>query len=170
MKSARGTAALPAVSVKLPSDRCLSCKPTVVAGNLAGALLADIHKAVFVVLVKGAIKYKGEGLILAKEPKNESVWKANYSRFSICGLSSSGRGHVGRMNKQSLLLRLVLSIWRKNCFRGLAAWSLKSLSTFSTEQKQSYSKPIFSPQPPSAARLMLAGTFCHIVLLGAFGN
>lgn len=71
MKSACGTvtAALLVVLVKLPSDRCLSCKPTTVAGNLAGDLFADIHKAVFVVLVKGVIKYKGEELILVKEPK-----------------------------------------------------------------------------------------------------
>ena len=123
LKSARGTAtvALPVVLVKLPSDRCLSCKPTTAAGNLVGDLFADIHKAVFVVLVKGAIKYKGEELILVKEPKNELAWKANYLHFSICGLSSSGWGHVGRMNKQSLLLQLVLSVWRKNCFLGLAA-------------------------------------------------
>lgn len=123
MKSARGmaTAALLVVLVELPLDRCLSCKPTIVAGNLAGDLFADIHKAVFVVLVKGAIKYKRERLILVKEPKNELVWKVSYLHFSILGLSSSGRGHIGRMNKQSLLLRLVLSLWRKNRFLGLAA-------------------------------------------------
>lgn len=94
MKSAHGTvsAALLVALVTLPLDRCLSCKPTAVAGKLAGDLFADIHKAVFIVLVKGAIKYKGAELILVKEPKNELVWKANYLHFSICGLSSSRRG------------------------------------------------------------------------------
>jgi len=123
LKSARGTAtaALLVVLVKLLLDRCLSRKPITVAGNLAGDLFADIHKAVSVVLVKGAIIYEGQKLILVKEPKNELVWKANYLHFSICGLSSSGQGHVGRMNKQNQLLQLVLSIWRKNCFLGLAA-------------------------------------------------
>lgn len=123
MKSAHGTvtAALPVALVTLPSDRCLSCKPATVAGKLAGDSFADSHKAVFIVIFKGAIKYKGVELILVKEPKNELVWKANYLHFSICGLSSSRRGHVGRMNKQSLLLRLVFLIWRKDCFLGLAA-------------------------------------------------
>lgn len=87
-------------------------------GLLFQDLFADKHKAVFVVLVQGAIKYEGEELILMKEPKNELVWKANYLHCSICGLSSSGWGHVGRMNKQSLLL-LWLIISMKELFSGL---------------------------------------------------
>lgn len=95
---------------RLPLDRCLSCEPTAVVGSMAGGLLADIHKSCFVVVVKSAIKYKGEELILVKEKKkNELVWKVSYYlHCSIRGLSSSGWWCVGRMNKQRLLLQLVL--------------------------------------------------------------
>lgn len=70
-KSAPGTVAvsLLVVLIKLPLDRFLSYRPTTVSGNPSGDLFAEIHKAVFVVVVKGAVKYKGEELISEKEPK-----------------------------------------------------------------------------------------------------
>lgn len=58
---------------RLPLDRCLSCEPTAVVGSMAGGLLADIHKSCFVVVVKSAIKYKGEELILVKEKKKKKM-------------------------------------------------------------------------------------------------
>lgn len=123
-------------------------------------LFAAIHKPGFVLLVGDAVKYEGEELILVKEPKNESMWKENYLHFSVSGLSSSGQGHIGRMSKQSLLQQLILSMCKKNCFLGLAAWSLESLSTFSTKQKKSYPSTIFLPAPkcgtPYVSRCLLS--------------
>lgn len=62
-------ATLLVVLVKLPLDRFLSYRPITVSGNPSGDLYAEIHKAVFVVVVKGAVKYKGEEFISEKEPK-----------------------------------------------------------------------------------------------------
>lgn len=161
MKSARGTvtAAPPVVLVKLPSDRCLSCKPTAVAGSLVEDLFADFHKAGFVVLVKGAIKYKGEELMLVKEPKNEFGVESELLALLNMWPLLVGMG-TRRQNEQADPAAAACTLdLERELFSG--SCSLKSLSTLSTEEKKSYSKPIFPPIPKcstlSVSKYLLLG-------------
>lgn len=94
-----------------------------------------------------------------------------YLHCSIHGLSSSGWWYVGRMNKQRLLLQLVLSIRGRNCFPSGCCRLISDTTKYilNWTGRKAVQNP-FSPKPHLQYTLFQWVHSVRLFCRGYFGN